>query len=173
MPVISCIKRKKARVGSGLPVICGLCGRLSCGGHGLGELRDDAELLHQALSIPVDVAFDNLAVRNASDGDAGNVDLFPGGRNAVELAFVSTAARPAGHDGFAFGNDILDRQVKVGEGRTVESCSFLFAVGAAPKIGRGGIVMRIVGAKDLIGHREIAGVPKFREQTTNDSFIVF
>jgi hypothetical protein len=47
---------------SGFPVFLGEPGRLPCGGGryclgSVGELRDDAELLHEAQSVPVDIAF--------------------------------------------------------------------------------------------------------------------
>src|ERR1700687_2967692 len=100
-------------------------GRLPCGGllFGSGALRGHAELLHKAQSVPVDKAFRYLAVRDASDGHAGDGDLLPRRRNAVEITFVGASAGPTGHDCFAFGNDILDRQVKVGESSAIESRS--------------------------------------------------
>jgi hypothetical protein len=95
--------------------------RLPCGGEDfyLGGCGDDAELLHEALSVPVDEAFDNLAAGDASNGYAGDGDVLPGWGNAVEITFVGATAGPAGHDGFAFGDDILDGQVKIGEGIAV------------------------------------------------------
>jgi len=49
---------------------------LPCGGGGdglglRGEFGDDAELLHEAESVPVDIAFDHLVVREADGGRAG------------------------------------------------------------------------------------------------------
>jgi hypothetical protein len=69
-----------------------------------GELGDDAELLHEAQSVPVDIAFRQLAVQEASDGHAGDGERLSGRGNAVEIAFVGTVARPTGHDGIAFGS---------------------------------------------------------------------
>jgi len=153
-------------------------GRLPCGGGryclgSVGELRDDAELLHEAQSVPVDIAFHDLAVRDTSDGHAGDGDVLPRRRNAVEITFMGASAGPAGHDCFAFGNDIFDRQMKVREGSAIQSRSLLFTAGAAPKIGRRRIIVSVMGGKDLVGHREIAIVPEFGEKTTDDSFIMF
>ena len=127
---------------SGLPVNRGKWGRLPCGagasGGGLGfggELRDDAELLHHAQSVPVDVAFRQLAVQEASDGHAGDGELLSGGGNAVEIAFVGTVTGPTGHDGIAFGNEVPDGQAQIGESGAVEGRSLPFALGAVPKIG--------------------------------------
>ncbi len=126
-------------VWSGLPVFWGKWGRLPCGGGGgLGfdsELGDDAELLHEAESVPVDIAFRQLAVQEASDGDAGDGELLSGGGHPVEIPFVGAVTGPTGHDGFAFGNDVLDRQMKVGESSAVEGRSLPFTLGAVPKIG--------------------------------------
>jgi len=90
---------------------------------------------NQALSVPVDVSLRDLAFERRATVMPEMVKLLPCRRNPVELAFVITAARPAGHDRFAFGNDILNRQVKVGKGRAVESRSLLFTLGTAPKSG--------------------------------------
>src|SRR6476646_7094486 len=113
-------------------------GRLPCGGGylGFGEFRDDAELLHKAQSVPIDKAFGHFAVRKAGNAYACDVDLLPRWCNPVEIALVGTPTRPTSHDGFAFGNDVLDRQPKVGEGSAIESGSFLLTLGASPHIGR-------------------------------------
>ncbi len=118
----------------------GKWGRLPCGGgggldFGFGEFRDDAELLHKAQSVPVDVAFRQLAVQEASDGHAGDGELLSGGGNPVEIPFVRTVTGPTGHDGIAFGNEVLDRQAQVGESSAVEGRSLRFTLGAVPKIG--------------------------------------
>jgi hypothetical protein len=84
-------------------------GGLPSSGFGFGKFGDDAELLHEAEGVPIDVAFRQLAVRQAGNGDAGDVDLLPGWRNPVEFAFMSTATGPTGHDCVPFGNDVLDR----------------------------------------------------------------
>ena len=126
---------------SGLPVDWGKLGRLPCGaggGGGLGfggELGDDAELLHEAQSVPVDIAFRYLAVHESSDGHAGDGELLSGGGHPVEIPFVGTVTGPTGHDGIAFGNEVLDGQAKVGESGAVEGCSLPFALRAVPKIG--------------------------------------
>ena len=98
------------------------------------ELRDDAELLHEAQSVPVDIAFRQLAVQEASDGHTGDGELLSGGGNAVEIPFVGPVTGPTGHDGIAFGNEVLDGQAQVGESGAVEVCSLPFTLGAVPKI---------------------------------------
>ena len=99
------------------------------------ELRDGAELLHETQSVPVDVAFRQLAVQEASDGHTGDGELLSGGGNPVEIALVGTVTGPTGHDGIAFGNEVLDRQAQVGEGIAIEASSFPFTLGAVAKIG--------------------------------------
>jgi hypothetical protein len=51
--------------------------RLRCGDLGFDELRDDAELLHKAQSVPVDPAFYHLAASEASDAYSRDGDLPP------------------------------------------------------------------------------------------------
>src|SRR5260370_34732257 len=120
----------------------GTVGWLPCGaggsGGGLGfgsELGDDAELLHHAQSVPVDVAFRQLAVQEASAGHAGDGERLSGGGDAVEFPFVGTVTGPTGHDGVTFGNEVLDRQAQVGESGAGEGHSLPFTLGAVPKIG--------------------------------------
>src|SRR6267154_1087346 len=147
--------------------------RLRCGGFGFGELRDDAELLHEAQSVPVDIAFRHFAVRDAGDGHSGNGERLPGWHNPAEIPFMGTAAGPTGHDRFAFGDDVLDRHTKVGESSAVESRSLLFTLRAAPKIGCRRVVVFVVGCKELVYQRQIALVPNFFNKTTDDSFVIF
>src|SRR6266478_10060169 len=160
---------------SGLPVVWRKRGRLPWGGGGFcfGEFRDGAELLHKAQSVPADIGFRHLAVREAANGYSGNGELLPGWGNAVEVTFMGTAAGPTGHDCFAFGNDVLDRQTKVGESSAVESCSLLFTLRATPKIGCRRVMMFVVGSKELVYQRQITLVPNFFKQTTDDSLVVF
>src|SRR4029077_9472178 len=122
---------------SGLPVSLRKLGRLPCGGNNprFSEFRDDAQLLHKAQSVPIDEAFGHFAVRKAGNAYACDVDVLPRWCNPVEIALMGTPARPTGHDGFAFGNNVLDRQSKVGEGSAVESRSLLLTLGASPTSG--------------------------------------
>src|SRR6266850_1150281 len=147
--------------------------RLRCDGFGFDEFRGDAELLHQAQSVPVDIAFGQLAVREAGDGHSGDGELLPRWRNPAEIAFMGTVTGPTGHDGFTFGNDVLDGQLKVREGGAVKGRPLPFTLRAPPKIGRRRVMVSVVGGKELVCHRQIALVPKFFKQTTDDSFVLF
>ena len=110
----------------GLPVFLGLPGELPCSdSHGFGELRDDAELLHEALSVPVDPAFHHLSVREAGNAYPGDGELLSRWRNPVEITIMGTATGPPDHYCFTFGNDVFDRQSNVGEGIAVEGRSLL------------------------------------------------
>lgn len=108
-----------------------------CDGFGLAEVRDDAELLHKAQSVPVDPAFYHLAAAEADNAYSGDSELLSGWCNPVEIAFMGSPARPPGHYGFAFGNHVLDRQSTVGESGAIERRSLLLTLGAAPKVGVG------------------------------------
>ena len=63
---------------SGLPVYFSESRRLPCGGSdgfGSAEFGNDAELLHEAQRIPIDIALEHFAVREAGDAYAGDVEL--------------------------------------------------------------------------------------------------
>ena len=83
---------------------------IRCGGFGFGELRDDAELLHKAQSVPVDPAFYHPAASEAGDAYPGDDELLPRWRDAAEIPFMGTPTGPTGHHCFAFGNDV--REIK-------------------------------------------------------------
>jgi hypothetical protein len=65
----------------------------------------------------------------------GDGELLLRWRNPAEIALMGTPTGPAGHHCFPFGNEVLDRQSKIGEGRAVESRSLLLTFGASPDIG--------------------------------------
>src|SRR5260221_9415420 len=64
-------------------------------------------------------------------------------------------------------------QSKVGKGSAVESRSLLLTLGAQPNIRCRRVMVGVVGGKELVCHRQIALVPKFFKQTTDDSFVFF
>src|SRR5712692_4919708 len=172
-------ERQKARFVVGPSVFSTKPGQLPCGGgdggdgFGFGELRDDAELLHKAQSVPVDPAFYHLAAGEAGDAYPGDGELLPRWRNPVEITSMGTPTRPTSHHCFAFGNEVLDRESKVGEGIAVETHSLLLTLGASPNIGRRTVMVSVSGCKELVCHRHIALVPNFFEQTTDGIFVLF
>src|SRR5229473_2956490 len=153
---------RQSRTASLLPY-CGGCS----GNFDFGELRNDAELLHETQSVPVDPAFHHLAANEAGNADPGDGELLPRWGNAVEITLMGAAAGPTGRHDFAFGSEVLDRQSKVGERSAVESGSQLFTLGASPKIGRRRVVVRVGGGKELVCDWQIALGPNFIEQTTD------
>src|SRR5882757_4999844 len=148
-------------------------GWLVCSCEGLGGFGDDAELAHEAQSIPIDEAFDDLAVGQATDGYAGDGELLVRGRNAVELALVDAAAGPTSHNGFAFGKEVFDVQTKIVEGGAIEVDSFLLTLRALAKIGCGIVMVQVHGGNKFIRDQQIALIPKFIKETADDSFILF
>jgi hypothetical protein len=151
---------------SGPPVFFSDSRQLPCGGgNGLGaaEFRNDAELLHEAQSVPVDIALEHFAVRKAGNAYAGDVELLVSGGDAVEFALMGTAARPTSHNGFAFGNEVLDRETNVRESIAVKSDSLLLGFGSAAYIGRGTVVVRVRRCDEFICYLHLALVPNFFE----------
>jgi hypothetical protein len=86
---------------------------------------------------------------------------------------MGTATGPPDHYCFTFGNDVFDRQSNVGESGAAEGRSFPFTLRAPPKIGRRRIMVSVVGGKELVCHRQVAFVPNFSKQTTDDCFVLF
>src|ERR1700693_3044629 len=99
------------------------------------------------------------------------LNCLPVGAIPAEIPFMGPSARPTSHDCFAFGDEVLDRQSHVGEGGAVESRALLFTVRASPSIGRGKVMVSVVGGKELVGDLQITLVPNFFEQTTDDILV--
>src|ERR1700724_1414892 len=132
---------------------------------GFAEIRYYAELLHETQSVPVYPRFRYLARSEASNAYPGGGDLFPCGRNPAEIALMRCPAGPPRRHHIAFGNHVLDCHSQVWEGAAVETRSLLLVLRAAPKIGRGRIMVDVVRSQQLVCHHQIALVPQFFEQT--------
>src|SRR5439155_24475622 len=76
---------------------------------GVGELRNNAELLHHPERVPVRVLLDDLPVRKAGESESRDLHLLAGGGDAHQVAVVGAATCPAGRDLVALGGLIVDR----------------------------------------------------------------
>ena len=112
-----------------------------------------------------------LPLVEAGDGDACNGELLAGRSDPTQLAFVMTSASPTRGDGFAVGEEIFDGHVQILEGGAIVGCALFFTFGTATNVGRGRIVVRVIGRNELICYLQIALVPNFFHETANDSFI--
>jgi hypothetical protein len=110
-----CRFEEKPDCWSGFPVFPCKPRKLPRCGLDFGKFRDDAKLLHKAQGVPVDKAFHHLSVSKPSDGYARDGELFPRWRDSVQLTIMLAPAGPPSDYGFAFGDDVLDRQPHVGE----------------------------------------------------------
>src|SRR4029077_15873070 len=128
---------------------------------------------HEAESVPVDPALHHLAASKADHADPGDGYLLPGWCDPVEVTFMGTSARPTGHYHFAFGNDVLDRQAKIVQGRAIEGDPLLLTLRTSPCVGRRRVMVRVSGRKKLVCHPQIALVPKLIKHTTDYSFVLF
>src|SRR6266852_3289059 len=166
-------KRRPASEGGPYKGVVAEAEWLPCGGHGLGRLGDGAELAHEAQRIPIHEAFDDLAVSEAADGYPGDRDLLSRWRNAVEFALMNAAARPASHNGIAVGKEIFNGQTKIVQRAAIEIDSFLLTLGTLAKVGGRWVIVHVSGGDGFIRDLQIALVPKFIKQTTDNSFILF
>jgi hypothetical protein len=170
------LEERRPDLRSGLLVFFCDLRQLPCGGgdgFGSAEFRDNAELLHEAQSIPVDEAFEHFAVRKAGNAYAGDVELLVCRGDPVEFALMGTAARPASHNGFAFGNEVLDRETNVGESIAVKSHSLLLSFRSPAEVGRRTVVLNISRCDELVSYLYMTLVPNFFEQTTDIGFVLF
>src|SRR5260370_5561317 len=158
---------------SGFPVFLSKPGKSPRCGLDFGKFRDDAKLLHKAKGIPVHKAFHHLSASKPSDGYARDGKLLPRWRDSVQLTIMFSPAGPPSDYGFAFGDDVLDRQPHVGERRAGVRYSLLLALRASPNIVCRGVMVRVARSNAFICHPQIALVPKFIKQTTDSSFVLF
>src|SRR5260370_33442634 len=150
--------------------------RLPCGGgggFGSAEFGNDAQLLHEAQSVPVDIALEHFAVRKAGNAYTSDVELLVCWCDPVEFTLMGAAARPTSDYGFAFGKEILYCEAKVGEGIAIKSASLLLTLGAPPKIRRRTVVVSVGRCDEFVCYLHMALVPNFFEQTTDVSFVLF
>src|SRR5581483_6294094 len=78
----------------------------------------DAQLLHQAEHIDLVPALDDLAAGEAEDAVLAELDLLAGRRNPEEFAQMGARFDKVRGDFIAFGNDLIDLHVEIGEGFT-------------------------------------------------------
>ena len=76
----------------------------------MGELRNNAELLHHPERVPVRVLLDDLAVRKARKSESRDLHLLAGGRDAHQVTVVLAATCPAGRDLVALGDLLVDTE---------------------------------------------------------------
>src|SRR5208337_4678983 len=151
---------------SGLPVHLGKWRRLPRGGLGFADLGDNAKLLHKSQSVPVNPAFHHLATREACDAYSRDGELLPRRRNSAEIPFMSTSAGPTDRHSFAFCNGVLDRHPEILKGCAIVGRSLLLTLRTSSDFGRGGVMVNVIGDKQLVCHCQIALVPDFFDQTT-------
>src|SRR5271169_412545 len=72
----------------------GESGGLPHGGFGFGGLGHDAELLHQAQGVPVDMPFHHLSANEPRDSYARDGELLSRRRNPTQFASMFTPAGP-------------------------------------------------------------------------------
>ena len=71
-------------------------------------LWHDAKVLQHALGVHLEPRLDKFAAVDAVDGNAGDRDLPPGGRDAHEGAALCAAERPPGHYFVGFRDLVID-----------------------------------------------------------------
>jgi len=94
--------------------------RRSLGGAGRGRWsaeagRGDAELLENSKAIGLDPGAENLPLPHPVEGHPGVGDPLVAGRNLPELARLGPGPAPADRDPVPFGNQVLHREVDIGE----------------------------------------------------------
>jgi len=134
--------------------------RLPCGsgcyGFGsVGELRDDAELLHKAQERPqLTKPSAILPFETRATVTPEMVMCFPVGAMPLRSPLWVPRQDQRVMTVSPFGNDILDRPNE-GRGKQCDREPLLFfsLSGPRPKIGRRRVIVSVIGGKDLVGHR--------------------
>src|SRR5438128_1647185 len=139
---------------------------------GVGELRNNAKLLHHSERVPVPVLLDDLAVRKAGEGESRDLHLLAGGGDAHQVTVVLAATCPAGRDLVALGDLIVDGDPGIRVRRAIGRDVFLETIGAAPWLGAGRVVGDVVGVNELIDDAQVP-LPRFLEQAADDRFVLF
>src|SRR6266496_160032 len=102
---------------------------------GVGELRNNAKLLHHPERVPVRVLLDDLAVLKAGKGESRDLHLLAGGGDAHQVTVVLAATSPAGGDLVALGDLIVDGDPGIRVSRAIGREVFPETVGAAQRLG--------------------------------------
>src|SRR5438067_5061695 len=151
----------------GSPLICALA-RPSLG---VGELRNNAELLHHPERVPVRVLLDDLAVRKAGEGEPRDRHLLAGGSDAHQVTVVRAATCPAARDLVAFGDLLVDPDPGIRVCGAISRDVFLETVGAAQWLWDGRVVTDVVAVDELVDDAQVP-LPRFLEETADDRFVL-
>src|SRR5438128_10975151 len=139
---------------------------------GVGELRNNAKLLHHPERVPVRVLLDDLAVRKAGEGESRDLHLLAGGGDAHQVTVVLAATSPAGRDPVALSDLIVDGDPGIRVGRAISRDVFLETLGATQWLGDGRVIPDVLAVDELIDHTQVP-LPRFLEETADNLFVLF
>src|SRR6266704_6387982 len=122
--------------------------------------RRDPELLHQGGHVPLALMLDALSLVEPRDIDPGDRHRLPRRGDAHEVALVRPGHRGPDGDLVAFGDDVVDRRLAVGERRAQHREPMLLALPARRHPWRRRVVHVILGGH-LVDHIEIPAVQHF------------
>src|ERR1700687_1419563 len=133
----------------------------------------NAELLQHAERIPVCPVLLNLSLRDANEVDPRHGHCLACGGDSAEIALVRTATCPANHHPIAFGHDVLDGDVGVGEGGAVHRHELLEGLRPLSEVRGERIVVVKHGiiCANLVCDGKIPGIPNFLPQEFGDIFV--
>lgn len=128
-------------------------------------------MLEQTQRIPDGYRFEDFAIGDFVDGNAADGDLFVGGRDAEEFAFVRAGDGPGDHQLVFFADSVVNRETKIGE--TGQEALRLAPVrfGADRGAGKSGISEGVTFGDDLFEQLEFAIVPDVLIEAAEDVFV--
>src|SRR4029453_17228993 len=130
-----------------------------------------AELPHHPALVGVVPALHYLALGEAEDADAGDLQRVACGRDAPELSPVGPANRPAGDNLVAFGDLVFDLGVEVGEGFVELAHEPLYVLGTSLQRGAVGLVSE-VAVEDLVRQLQLPLVAHLLYVAPEDSLVL-
>src|SRR5215212_7471531 len=134
--------------------------------------RDDANLLQQSQHIEVEPAFCNAAVLEAEDDDPGDGDCLAGSGRAHERTVVMSRRFEAPGHLIAFGDQVFDSKVQVGEGGEIPSHKLLQRLTAIDSFGPG-LVLVEIRLVEFIDQGCVLLIPAFFDPAAYNGFVLF
>ena len=133
---------------------------------------DGSQLLHQAQGVQVGPAFHRLAFSDAGDDHPLHRE-WPAGRwYPHELSLMSTPHRVAERRFVPLAEDILEREVQIGEGVTDRGDDLSVTLGARA-LPREGRMVDVVGGEVAVYGRQVPFVPDLLDDLVDKGLVPF
>ena len=135
------------------------------------RLRENAELDQDRGNIITHPSFGNLSLGKSVQFLTVHHHGFACGRNAHQRSIMSSPRRKAIGHHVAFSDEVFNRQVKIGKGRTPHADDPFEALRSSRKISSAWNVNLIIGREMFVGNIKVAFVQPFVDQMADKRFV--